>query len=109
MPPFSGQSPRAIFRKTYTDKEDTGIGVNIALVDALDLSKVIEAACRQDTEIASAYLRRELRPFEAKMLARSKQHWQKTASNQEMLFNENAAEMFTDLLTHGRPANVKHH
>ncbi|ETN43822.1 uncharacterized protein HMPREF1541_11146 [Cyphellophora europaea CBS 101466] len=73
-----------------------GEGVNLAMWDSLELSRVIiDAFKRADTSDSfQVALRPQLERFENDMVARAKEKAEETASNGEMLFGDDAAKSF---------------
>lgn len=70
----------------------SGIGVNLAMTDAYELSEAISSTLRESEAPDKAVISRKLRTFERDMFTRSKQHAIETAQNQEMMYSEDSAQ-----------------
>lgn len=78
-----------------------GEGVNLALWDALDLSRVIGDAVSGSTADPSSFregIRQPLAAFEANMASRAEERAEETQQNRNTMFSDNGAQNMADLM-----------
>ncbi|KAL1690317.1 hypothetical protein GGG16DRAFT_125808 [Schizophyllum commune] len=71
----------------------SGVGVNLALADALDLANAIKKVVAGEASVRDA-----LQEYEKRMMARAKENLAESNQNLGVVFSDNAAQALTDIM-----------
>ena len=76
----------------------TGVGVNLALADALDLADAIKEGVAGEQNNTEARMRKAVQEYEKRVMARAKENLVWSNQSLGVIFSDNAAQAVTSVL-----------